>query len=239
MIIQYNRTMLPVDLTTGLIAYYPFLGNANDEVDIGVADGVVTGATLVTGVDDVANSAYSFNNDTTNRISIATQDLLNFTDGSDNDLPFSVSFWYKKTGDNTFYGLVTKHIYNTLGSGWLITYNTSTLGFTFSKFSAASTFIRGAVPFTIGDVYNHVVVNFKPDKVASTAFEIFINGEQKSYTNAVGGTYTGLKLTNTYPVTIGNYAGNNYSCKGDIDNVRIYNKLLTTKEIMKICNDKL
>ena len=46
-------------LTNGLVAYYPFNGNANDAV--GTNDGTVYGATLTTDRFGVPNNAYNFN----------------------------------------------------------------------------------------------------------------------------------------------------------------------------------
>ena len=50
---------LNADITTGLVAYYPFNGNANDESGNG-NNGTVNGATLTTDRFGNANSAYSF-----------------------------------------------------------------------------------------------------------------------------------------------------------------------------------
>ncbi|MBF0111389.1 MAG: hypothetical protein HQK74_01480, partial [Desulfamplus sp.] len=47
------------DLNDGLVAYYPFNGNANDESGKG-HHGTVTGATLTADRNGKANSAYSF-----------------------------------------------------------------------------------------------------------------------------------------------------------------------------------
>lgn len=45
--------------TSGLVAYYPFTGNANDAA--GALNGTVSGATLTTDRFGNANSAYAFN----------------------------------------------------------------------------------------------------------------------------------------------------------------------------------
>ncbi len=47
-------------LSDGLVAYYPFNGNANDESGNG-NNGIVHGATLTADRSGNANSAYSFN----------------------------------------------------------------------------------------------------------------------------------------------------------------------------------
>jgi len=52
-------TIAWADLNDGLVAYYPFNSNANDESGNG-RDGVVHGATLTSGQDGIENSAYEF-----------------------------------------------------------------------------------------------------------------------------------------------------------------------------------
>src|SRR5450631_1606614 len=47
-------------LTNGLVAYYPFNGNANDASGNGI-NGTVNGATLIPDRFGIANRAYSFN----------------------------------------------------------------------------------------------------------------------------------------------------------------------------------
>jgi antitoxin component YwqK of YwqJK toxin-antitoxin module len=64
-----------VDVTTGLIAFYPFNGNSNDASNNG-NNGIVNGAILTTDRNGTLNSSYSFSNG--NNISIPmTQQLHN------------------------------------------------------------------------------------------------------------------------------------------------------------------
>ena len=46
--------------SNGLVAYYPFNGNANEEIGK-VNNGTVTGATLASDINGIAKSAYNFN----------------------------------------------------------------------------------------------------------------------------------------------------------------------------------
>ena len=71
-----------VNLTNGLMAYYPYTGNANDASGNG-ANGTVNSATLTTDRFGNANSAYDFNSNT---ITATIQYNL------DND--FSVAYWF-------------------------------------------------------------------------------------------------------------------------------------------------
>jgi uncharacterized protein (TIGR02145 family) len=78
----------PIDLQNGLVAYYPFNGNANDESG-NAYHGTVYGSTLTTNRNGKANSAYNFNG-ISNYISI---------DGVINSLyqssQYSVTGWFK------------------------------------------------------------------------------------------------------------------------------------------------
>jgi hypothetical protein len=74
-------------LTNGLVAYYPFSGNANDASGNG-NNGTVYGATLTTDRFGMANNAYSLN---------GTGDYIKVLDAPANNLPaqFTISFWMK------------------------------------------------------------------------------------------------------------------------------------------------
>ncbi len=79
---------IPTTLSTGLAAYYPFNGNANDLSGNG-NNGTVNGATLAKDRLGNANSAYSFNG-TNNLISLPAP----FFGGVVNS-QFSISLWFK------------------------------------------------------------------------------------------------------------------------------------------------
>ncbi len=81
-------TILPVALTQGLLAWYPFCGNANDESGYG-NNGNVLGATLTNDRFGNTNSAYYFPGDVSNKIIIQHDTLFDFQNA------FSVSAWAK------------------------------------------------------------------------------------------------------------------------------------------------
>jgi hypothetical protein len=73
-----TQAQLPDYLPTeGLVGWWPFNGNANDESGNGT-DGVVTGATLTTDRFGSVNSAYNFNG-TSDFISIPDNNSLDLT----------------------------------------------------------------------------------------------------------------------------------------------------------------
>ncbi len=77
-------------LATGLVGYWPFCGNANDESGNG-NNGTVNGATLSTDRFGNINSAYSFDG-IDDKIEIINSSILNFGVNPS----FTISFWLKK-----------------------------------------------------------------------------------------------------------------------------------------------
>jgi hypothetical protein len=82
-----------VNLTNGLLAYYPYSGNANDASGNG-ANGTVNSATLTTDRFNASNSAYSFNSNTI---------IANFNHNLDNDI--AIVYWFK-TSSNSAMGMM-------------------------------------------------------------------------------------------------------------------------------------
>jgi len=72
-------------VTEGLVAYYPFNGNANDESGNGL-DGTVNGATLTTDRNGNANEAYSFD---------GMDDYIQSSSDFDSE-SLSVNLWFKR-----------------------------------------------------------------------------------------------------------------------------------------------
>jgi len=102
----YNRTLTSEEvkgvyeesgrsvLDEGLVAYYPFNGNANDESGNNL-HGTVDSATLISDRFGIPNSSYSFNK---SNITVQDNDLLDFTN------QFSLCVWYKSDSVSTYLG---------------------------------------------------------------------------------------------------------------------------------------
>ena len=73
--------------TNGLVGWWPFNGNANDESGNG-NHGTVNGATLTSDRNVKENSAYDFHGDN-DYIDIST------TNGNFNNQQYTISLWYK------------------------------------------------------------------------------------------------------------------------------------------------
>jgi len=119
---QINTEITPILLSwhipiNGLVAWYPFNGNANDESGNGF-NGIVNGATLTTDRLGYSNSAYSFdgiNDDINLGINTAINNILN---------DFTVSYWIYKTTLNN--GTVIASYSSQGGSSWRM--NSALLG---------------------------------------------------------------------------------------------------------------
>jgi formylglycine-generating enzyme required for sulfatase activity len=85
------RSSLPASLQQGLIAYYPFNGNANDESGNG-HHGTVHGATLTQDRHDTANRAYLFNEGAeASNVVVPDHDLLDLGNSSNKEI--TISLW--------------------------------------------------------------------------------------------------------------------------------------------------
>jgi hypothetical protein len=102
--------------TNGLVGWWPFNGNANDESGNG-NNGTVNGATLTTDRFGNVGKAYSFSDD---YIIINGSNTINFTDS------LSINLWYNNNQLNggTY---VSKHVSGTTNSSFVI-YNEGTTG---------------------------------------------------------------------------------------------------------------
>ena len=85
---------LPINLQTGLVGYWPFCGNANDESGNGY-NGAVNGASLTSDRDGNANSAYSFNG--SSFIDLGNISGIGYSSSQD----ITMSFWINEGASGT------------------------------------------------------------------------------------------------------------------------------------------
>jgi hypothetical protein len=124
----YDTTQCNQIPTNGLVGYWPFNGNANDESGNG-NNGTITGPILITDRFGNSNSAYSFNG-TSDYILVPDKDNLSLT--SDN---FTFSFWiYTNPGPDVPMGVISKRRFDSMdASNWEYTFviDTDTAAFRF------------------------------------------------------------------------------------------------------------
>ena len=212
-------------LTNGLVAYYPFNGNANDASGNGT-DGTVYGATLTTNRFGNSNAAYYFGG-----AAYITAPLGNNAFGGD----FTVSVWYNPYD---------------LANGWLTLLdaedNDGNYAFTMSIagqasganigwLGAGSTYAPasgcwnvnsgGAVPVS---AYSHAVIT-----KAGTTVTMYLNGHATST-----GSVTHASPTSGQFITIGRsdvgFWSSAWTFHGVLDDVRIFNRALSPTEVSQL-----
>ena len=219
--ILVQLTITPTSLDTGLAAYYPFTGNANDSSGNG-NNGTINGCTLTSDRFGNNNSAYNFNG-ISNYISVANSSSLNITGNQ-----ISICYWIKFNpllNDLNDKG-ISKGGYD-LGSGYELDMNNNTLVSGGIHFNGAygGYLVNNINQF--GNKWIHVAASFNYGTC-----NIYINGIIQS-SISTGNVFRNI-VQNNYPLLIGTRTpGNSYVgyLNGQMDEVRIYNRALTQSEI--------
>ena len=215
-IISIRSRREPLGLEEGLVAYYPFNGNANDESG-NDHQGIAIGATLTADRFDEPNAAYSFNG-INNYIGVENFPLLNNN--------FTYSAWIRVTGGNTI------ESFGILGAPSL-EFNTHTWNFTYDNGQKRwDMWDRSNATWLTTDYIDtswcHVAIIFN----GNTEY-LFVNGVQKN-----------SRVVNV-PIIDGTgrtlYIGCAHSDQpfhGMIDDVQIYNRPLTEEEIHRLSAER-
>ena len=195
-------------LTNGLVAYYPFSGNANDASGNGL-NGIVNGASLTTDRFGKPSSAYSFNG-SSSYISIASNPLLQLTTN------LTISIWMNRTS---------------VGGMLLCKGNAE------DSYSIGLT-ASGTMGFNRQNNFNMVLSSTATPSNAwvqvvctlyGTNAAIYFNGQ--CITNGTGvtlGTGTGALTIGEINSGFPSYYG------GSLDDIRIYNRALSASEVAQL-----
>ncbi len=202
-------TLYPPPPTSGLSAYYPFNGNANDE-SVNNYNGTVTGAVLSPDRFGTNNSSYYFNG-INNKIyignSLIVQDRI------------SVSCWVKSTA--TSGQIISTGSRNSYRIGK--TENGVDCGLYLSD--ATDGYGIGASAVVDCSDWTHVVIVYNGSEV-----KLYINGQLKSSDTGAGSVF----CNQTVYLNFGTYQWGS-SCsdwyKGYLDDVRLYNRAITSEEV--------
>lgn len=164
-------------------------------------------------------------------LNIADDPVLSFTNGSGQDLPFTLMAWYKPTTlQNNYNDLIYKGEYflrvglpGTAGRVGVAAQNSALTALVGRETSG--TVLSAGVWSLVTGTYSGAETN--------ASFKIYVNLTQVDNTNSGYGAFTGMSDT-VYAVSIGGtaYSGAN----GIIAGVRIYNRVLTAAEIAQIYN---
>ncbi len=210
-------------LTSGLVAYYPFNGNANDESGNG-NNGTVNGATLVSDRYGNLNSAYQFDG-ISSYISVPNSSSLQISG------QITMSVWMKTSYTSNYSGVIFKaepveprhgyflNVENNYANSEIIYTNGSLLG------AVTSTHIL------TDDLWHHVAVTYDGNFI-----KIYFDGNLDNQIN-----YTSGMQINNEPLLIGwdqnTYINPNRRFTGIIDDIRIYNRALSNEEIQLLYNE--
>jgi hypothetical protein len=213
------------DLNSGLVAYYPFNGNANDESGNNNT-GTVTGAVLTSDRSGAPNSAYFFNG-TSAYIRVPNNQSFDVTPAG-----FTVASWFKadpsQPDPTGIYDLIDKS-HGSNGSyddhaGWAVQFFNG--GGTHFAVGTGTSFPWQTADSTgpiLDNTWHHISGTFQ-----GSTIKIYIDGVLKSTVTLSPGE---TPLSNTRDLFIGRHYALGRYFRGTIDEVRIYNRALSDSEI--------
>jgi hypothetical protein len=214
-------------VTNGLVAKYSFNnGNAND--DVGNNHGVVYGATLTTDRFGNPDKAYSFNG-INNYITFGDSSEFQFANNT-----FTLSFWIKYSDTQASFVIGKRNssfyqysffIFDNPNSG-LPDKNLYYFGMASNNMQSV---LNGYDQS--GNNYKHVVVVQTNDSALLYIDNALVN---TNYANLSGGNL--IAAGGSFIIGIREWGGN-YPFKGEIDDIRIYNRAITVSEIDTLYNE--
>ncbi len=219
--------------SNGLVGWWPFSGNANDLSGNG-NNGTLNGPTLTTDRLGLNNSAYNFDG-LNDWIEVQNAIDFNFTISQN----YCLSFWSLVNSndivngdaiskwDNGFGQYPFKVQFSSLSNGASI--NLARYGGGLPQDQTTIQYITDTIN---SNVFNHVVINFNQ----VTGISYYLNGvfQGNSNVNSIS------SISNNFPLYFGRRGGaSNRFFKGKIDDIGIWNRVLTQQEITNLydgCN---
>jgi len=211
------------------IAEYLFATNADDTSGNGY-NGTISGGTVSGGLlTQTAN---------TDHVRVGDYDAFSFTDGAGSDEAFSFSAWVRPTTATGSVQNIIGRIDSSTSVEWGSFFNPSGLAtFVLYKNNASfGTYILGqaGTAYTQND-WLHVVGTYDGGE-ASSGINVYLDGVNETSTQSGAGSYTGMSNTPAN-LEIGNRGNGNFGLIGDMDNVRVYDRELTTDEVTELYNE--
>jgi len=195
--------------TTGLVGYWPFNGNANDESGNG-NNGNVNGATLSNDRFMINNKCYSFQN---NSIEVPYNALLGFNPNNS----FTVGLWVYKDGNQSVMHLLGKRGAGSPYFNWQFAYNTN-IYFQTGTGPGSTLGVNSLVNLS-SQTWTYIVGVYN-----NSTWDIYIDGVLSN--TSMGIAY----IDDLSNLTIGN-SGGFEPFYGKIDDLGIWNRALTQQEI--------
>ena len=210
--------------SNGLVGWWGFNGNANDESGNG-NNGTVFGASLSTDRFNQPNSSYSFNG-SNNYITTTSSGVL----GNQNR---TISFWIN-SNSNTGQQVIGYGLQPPSGGEFNILLNQICQGITIDVHNNYITY-NYPTQYLNGN-WNHIIVVFDKsisDKINGVKF--YVNGTLLSTSIACSNPVDKTVNTLNKPITFGKYqSGNSVYFSGKLDDIGIWNRALTQTEITSL-----
>lgn len=238
-----DTTKIPVDtidiaadsLKIGLIAYYPFTGNANDSSGNNY-NGDTINVVSVTDRHDQPNSAYYFTGDNS-FIKILDTDKLRLYNTS-----FTVNYWINAEEYNASHGSALLHKRGAgSNNGWHLSFTGAEAQYTaVGKIGRPSYGVSGGDdPFAVGDKYLQKNIWY----MITSTYDL-VTQEYKTYINGVLDNVTPGIPSPVSTCSADLYIGRDsifpedstplYFLKGKMDDIRIYDRIITDTEMQKL-----
>ena len=160
--------------------------------------------------------------------------LFSFTDGANNDQPFSISCWANIDPTEPWRGWVDKNeagqqeysFYPAYSSGYINArlFDNTTGGYLLARVTVSSAAKKGQ--------WQHYVMTYDGSG-SHTGIKIYIDGVESQDHQSTSGVYNGMQLT-TSPLDLGNGNGNSYY--GDLDETSVFNSELSQANITEMYN---
>ncbi|KKT15097.1 MAG: LamG domain protein jellyroll fold domain protein [Parcubacteria group bacterium GW2011_GWC1_43_30] len=220
-------------LTNGLVGMWSFNGPDMTNATATDVSGNGNNGTLTNGPKKVIGKigqALNFNG-VNDYVDVVNESNFDFSGGS-----FSAAFWMNTSQVDQRKGLVTKS--NTGDHQWFILTSTAADGNTIEAVLCSATdcstnsSIFGNIPIN-GGSWKHIVVEFSSANTSTPTKKVYINGVDHTG-SSIANSFTGMR-NGTQTVKIGK-RGDGIQYNGLIDEVRVYNRALSTAEIYQLYN---
>ena len=216
--------------TNGLVGYWPFNGNANDESGNG-NNGVVNGTTLTTDRFGNVGRAYSFNNNT---------DLIEINPTQNNLTAYTLSGWFKKSIGSLGGAFFVGSRYPTNSFGLLMGIdNNQEIGFG-AEYGVNSVWTYSNGSSFLDDNWHFFCAKFSATSgsvIDTSRLTVIIDNTELIKDQRVWGNQNLVKspIDNNIKTILGNYTYNQTgSFHGSLDDIAIYNRALTPQEITQL-----
>lgn len=221
-LLQLGNVFAQVNLTKGLVAYYPFSGNTND-ISGNNLNASNFGAVLTSDAKNIPNRAYEFNGTNAN-ILLPYSPRFNFA-ATDS---FSIACWIQPQTNllTTTQALIVKATFNSNPQAANWSYGLYTLLDKVMSGYTSNNFLNSTTTLQKNSCWYHIVVTYK-----NGAWYLYVNGKVEAQ-ELTQTKFITQDASVTSVIAFGKKGGANGDYyKGKLDEVRIYNRNLSKIEV--------